>query len=314
MSNMKNELHLVLGGHGAIGRAVTKELLTRKIPVKAVERSKDAPGVETIRADLLDPEQSVAAIRGSSYVYLCVGLKYNSKVWAADWPKVMENVISACQKANAKLVFFDNVYSYGPPPLSIPFNESHPQDPASSKGKTRKLIAEMLLEAHKKGRVEAVIGRSADFYGPNATNSPLYISILERMLKGKAPQSIAKSGKKHTYAFTEDNGRALVSLALDDSTYGQVWHLPVGKPITIEEVTAYFNKELATDFKTQFIQPLTRKILSLFIPMLKENEEMLYQFDSDYVMSYEKFRKHFPNFKVTSYEDGIKEMTRSFKN
>jgi len=33
---------------------------------------------------------------------------------------------------------------------------------------------------------------------------------------------------------------------------------------------------------------------------------MLYQFDNTYDMSWDKFHKKFPDFKVTSYEDGIK--------
>lgn len=56
-----------------------------------------------------------------------------------------------------------------------------------------------------------------------------------------------------------------------------------------------------------------RKILALFIPMLKEAGEMAYQFNSDYVMSFDKFKRQFPEFKVTPYAQGIREMIRNFK-
>jgi len=311
---MKKQLHVVLGGAGSIGQAVLKELFAKNIPARAVERSREVSGVETIKADLLYPVQTLSAIKGASHVYLCVGIPYYSKVWAAEWPIVMKNIISACEKASVKLIFFDNAYMYGPAPLLVPYDETHKQEPSSQKWKTRKLIADMLLEAHRQGKIKAVIGRSSDFYGPGAVNSMLYSSLLERMLKGKAPQSLAKPGVKHTFAYTEDNGRALVALALDDGAYGEVWHLPAGTPITTEEVVEYFNKELKTNLKPQFISPLFRRFLGMFIPILREAGEMNYQFETDYIMSFEKFKNRFPNFNVMPMEEGLQIMTKSFRN
>jgi nucleoside-diphosphate-sugar epimerase len=225
----------------------------------------------------------------------------------------MTNVISACEKAGARLIFLDNMYLYGPAPLSVPFNEKHARNPVSEKGKTRKIISDMLLNAHESGRVKAVIGRSADFYGPNVINSPLYISFIERMLMGKAPQSLGKTNIKHTYSYTKDNGRALVQLALDDSTYGQEWHLPVSRAMTIDEIVVEINRVMNTNFKATIIPRVMLKIMGIFIPNIKEVNEMLYQSDFTYIMNDEKFRMHFPDFKVTEFEIGIKEMINSFK-
>jgi len=171
----------------------------------------------------------------------------------------------------------------------------------------------MLLNAHESGRVKAVIGRSADFYGPNVINSPLYISFIERMLMGKAPQSLGKKNIKHTYSYTKDNGRALVQLALDDSTYGQEWHLPVSRAMTIDEIVVEINRVMNTNFKATLIPRVMLKIMGIFIPNIKEVNEMLYQSDFTYIMNDEKFRIHFPDFKVTDFEIGIKEMINSFK-
>jgi len=312
MSKMTTKLHLVLGGYGAIGRAVIKELQSRGLLVKAVERSKEVKSVETIKADILNFVDVKRAVKGASYVYLCIGIKYKSKIWAEQWPVVMKNVIKACEEENAKLIFIDNVYMYGPSPLSVPFNESHSQKPESRKGKTRKHISDMLLDAFKNGKVKGVIGRAADIYGPAAVNSPFYINFLENMLKEKSPQFLALPGVKHTYAYTIDIGRALVALALDESTYGQVWHLPVGQPITIEEVVKIFNKELSSSFNVSFMPRFLLELMSLFISPIKEAKEMIYQFDNEYIMSFEKFQDHFPEFKTTNYNDGIREMIKSF--
>jgi len=311
---MTKELHVVLGGSGAIGQAVIKALQTKKLQVRSVERSKKVEGVDTVMADLLDTDQAINAIKGASHVYLCVGLPYRSDVWESDWPKLIKSVINACSKNNAKLIFFDNIYMYGPAPLSDPFDENSPQHPTTNKGNARKQTADLLLEAHKSGKVIALIGRSADFYGPNAVNSPFYISFIERMNKGKNPQVLAKKGMPHTYAYSLDNGRALVELALDDSAYGQVWHLPVGKPITIDDALTMMNKIMGTHFKASYMPRSMLGLLSIMVPPVKEVKEMLYQFDNPYVMSDKKFRNKYPNFHTTSYEDGFKVMIDSFKN
>ena len=311
---MNNEIHTVLGAAGATGQAVIKELLIRNLKVNGVERSKRSVGIKTIQADLLNLNETIKAIQHSTFVYLCVGLPYQARVWTKDWPIIMHNVIAACERYNAKLIFFDNAYMYGPEPLSQPFSEMHLQYPTTKKGLARKQTTDMLLDAIAKKRICAVVGRSADFYGEHAVNSPFYISFIQNMLKGEAPKVLSDKRVSHTYAFTGDNGRALVQLALDNSAYGQVWHLPVGRAISFEEVNDIVNKILDTNFKLGYIPKAMRKFLSVFIPEIREVEEMLYQFQNPYEMNFDKFKQHFPDFQLTSYEDGLNRMVKSFKN
>ena len=310
--SMNNSLHIVLGGSGTIGQAVISELKEKKLNIRAIQRKCTIEGVENIKANLYDLNQAKLAIKGGDYVYLCTAVPYSTKLWKTEWPKLVSNVIAACEEAGARLIFLDNIYMYGPVPLRVPFTEEHSQEPVSQKGKVRKIVADMILKAHQEGRIKAVIGRSADFYGPSISSS-LYISFLEKMLAGKAPQSLGGVDVVHTYAFTADNGRALVALALDENTYGQVWHLPVSPPVTAKEITSIFNKVLDSNFKVSQVPRLALTLLSLVVPTIKEVKEMLYQFDNPYVMSDEKFKKHFVNFKVTQLEDGLKQMVEGLK-
>lgn len=310
---MNNQIHTVLGASGATGRAVIKELQNRGLLIRAVERRRKWQGIETVTADMFDKTEAIKAVQGSSFVYLCIGLPYQSKVWTSDWIRLMQNVIDAAEKANAVFIFFDNVYMYSQP-LAIPFTEKQSQNPTTQKGLARKQTTDLLLKAMAENRVKAVIGRSADFYGPYATNSPFYISFLQNMLKGKVPQVLGKKGITHTYANTEDNGKALVALALDETTYGQVWHLPVGKPVTFDAINEMLNKGLGTDVKLSYVSKFMRKLLTVFIPPIREVEEMLYQFENPYEMNFDKFKNHFPAFTITSYEDGIKAMVESFND
>ncbi|NET33228.1 MAG: NAD-dependent epimerase/dehydratase family protein [Cyanothece sp. SIO1E1] len=309
-----SQTHIVLGASGAVGKAVIQALQAKELNVIAVARSKKRSDIPCRTADLLIAEQALTAIEGATHVYLCVGLPYNKEVWRRDFPLIMKNVMAACKATGAKLVYLDNIYMYGPAPLSVPFDETHPQHPTTHKGKARKQTTDLLLSAIEKGEIQALVGRAADFYGPGALNSPFYISFLDRMLKGKAPQSIALPGVKHTYAYVPDLGRALVELALDQSAYGQVWHLPVGKPITIEEMLTHFNAALGSQHKVSFLAPRMRKFISLFVPVLKEVGEMMYQYETEYVMSFEKFTRQFPDFQLTSYQQGVEEMIHYFKD
>lgn len=308
---MNKELHIVIGGAGAIGGATIKALQEQHREVITVERSKTVDGVVTRHADLLDLAQTERALQGATHVYLCVGLPYNTEIWQTQWPTVMEHTIAACSKVGAKLIFLDNVYMYGDP-LAIPFDETQQQDVHTKKGVARKQTTDMLLKAHTSGRVKAVIGRSADFYGPHAVNSTLYLSFLQRMLEGKQPQTMYRLDVPHTYAYTLDNGRALVRLALDDGSYGQVWHLPVGQPLTIQQAADLFNETLGTDFAVSTTPGPVLAVLSLFMQGIREAQEMAHQFNEPYIMSAEKFLQRYPDFTVTPYEDGFKATVASF--
>ena len=47
------------------------------------------------------------------------------------------------------------------------------------------------------------------------------------------------------------------------------------------------------------------KVLGLFIPVLKEMKEMIYQYDRDYFFDSSKFDKRF-DFNTTTYQEGVK--------
>jgi len=86
-------------------------------------------------------------------------------VWQELWPRIMASTIEACKRAEAKLVFFDNVYMYGK--VAGPMTENTPYAPCSKKGEIRAKIAAALMNEVQAGGLSAMIVRSADFYGPD---------------------------------------------------------------------------------------------------------------------------------------------------
>ena len=82
---------------------------------------------------------------------------------------MMRNVTNACEKHRCKLVFFDNTYMYAK--TSEPQTEDSWFEPVGRKLVIRAKIAEMLLEEIKNEKIEAVICRAPEFYGPGKTQS-----------------------------------------------------------------------------------------------------------------------------------------------
>lgn len=308
-----NNAHIVLGAAGVSGRALIDVLQESGKTVTAVSRSAKFSDIEQREADLLDPDQAMRAVKGASHVYLCAGLPYSVRVWQRDWPLLVQNVVQACEKADARLIFLDNIYMYGPAPLAVPFDESHRQDPPSRKGAARKQAAGIILQAHLEQRIQAVIGRSADFYGPGVTNSMLYISMLERMLQGKPPQALGRLDVPHTFAYVPDNARALAALAAADSVYGKAWHLPVSEAVTLHEAVNTINSVLETELTPTTVPRPMLKMMGLFVSPIREIGEMLYQFDDPYIMDDSAFRRTFPDFAATPFQEGIRSMVQSFQ-
>jgi nucleoside-diphosphate-sugar epimerase len=108
-------MQTILGANGVIGRELSLVLPKHCDKIRQVGRSPKKVNAtdETFVADLLDPKATDAAVAGSDVVYLVAGLKYDTALWQAQWPKVMRHTIDACKRHKSKLVFFDNVYAYG---------------------------------------------------------------------------------------------------------------------------------------------------------------------------------------------------------
>lgn len=297
--------HAILGGDGAIGGATLAAIQARGLDGKALTRAD---------ANAMNADELVRVLDGAEVVYNCVGLPYNSDLWTKGFPAIAEALVTACEKIGAKIVYFDNVYLYGPAPLPVPFDEGTSRIPPSRKGKARKTAVEIVMAAHRAGRVKATVGRAADFYGPGALNSPFYISFLENMLKGKPPQVAMPEGPVHTYAYTGDMGRGLVELALDEGAYGEEFHLPVGPAVKVSEMAELFNRELGTLLKVIHVPDIVLRGLSLFKPLIREVQEMSYQYKTDYIMSDGKFRQRYPEFASTSYQDGVAAMVAHFRS
>ena len=306
-------MQTILGASGIIGKELAKNLPNYTDRIRLVNRNpKNAlPGCEFFKADLLDAEQTLKAVEGSEIVYLTAGLQYNIKVWQAQWPVIMQNVITACRHNGSKLVFFDNVYLYGR--VNGWMKEDTPVRPASKKGAVRAQIAGMLMDEAAKGNLKALIARAADFYGPDSPLSFVNAVVFENYKKGKKAQCFISDRHRHSYTYTPDAGKATAILGNSDKAYGQVWHLPTDYNVLtnkafIENVAEAFGVEP----KYQVLNRLMIRMAGLFVPEIRESIEMLYQNDQDYLFDSSRFQEAY-SMKPTPYAEGIRVTAQSMQ-
>jgi nucleoside-diphosphate-sugar epimerase len=306
-------MQTILGAGGAIGTELVRELSQAGKQVRLVGRNPKLiqGATEAVSADISDLEQTIRAVSGSTVVYLLIGLKYDLKVWRELWPRIMNNVIEACKRSNAKLVFFDNVYMYGK--VSGRMTEETPFNPCSKKGEIRARIATTLLNEIKASMLDAMIARSADFYGPHALTSVANILVFDKFAKGATASCLVNDSVPHSYTYTPDAARSLALLANTESAWNQTWHIPTASnPPTGKE----FIQMVANAFGVKptyrvLSRPLIR-IAGLFDPNIRESYEMLYQSDSEYLFDSTRFSKAF-SFEPTSYVEGIKRTVLAYK-
>jgi len=300
-------MQTILGANGTIGQVLAKELLSYTDKIRLVSRNprKVNESDELFAADLSNPENVDKAVEGSEVVYLVVGFDYKLNVWEEKWPKLMRAVLDACIKNNSRLVFFDNVYMYDINAISHMTEESL-INPPSRKGAVRKHIAQMILDEVKAGKLLALIARSADFYGPNNEKSVVMEIGYKNLKKGKRANWFINADKKHSFTFTPDAAKATALLGNTVDAFNQVWHLPTDKNIlTGREFVNLFAKELNVKSRVLVMPMWLIKLMGLFVPVLKEMPEMMYQYDRDYFFDSSKFDNRF-RFKTTTYQEGVR--------
>ena len=305
-------MYTILGAGGAIGNELVQMLAAARKPYRLVARKAvSGPGApQIVTADLADRDQAIGAVAGSSAVFLLVGLKYDRKVWAELWPRIMANTIEACKRANARLLFFDNVYMYGR--VRFKMTEETPYVPVSRKGEIRAKIASSLIGEWRAGNLTGMIARSADFYGPNAKTGIPNALYFDPMAKKQKAMCLMSDSLPHSYTYTPDAAQALLKLAETESAWNQSWHLPTHPDaLTAKEFIGHAAGAMNVPPKYRVLGKLSVRAFGLINPVVGEIYEMLYQNDAPYLFDSSKYTHAF-GVEATSYSEGIRVTAASY--
>ncbi|QHN42303.1 NAD-dependent epimerase/dehydratase family protein [Candidatus Mycosynbacter amalyticus] len=305
-------MQTVLGANGQIAEELTRELYknyTRDIRLVSRHPRKVHESDQLMAANLLDADAADRAVEGSDIAYFTVGLPMDAKLWEEQFPIMMKNVIDACKKHHCKLVFFDNTYMY--PKTAEPQTEEAPFVPVGRKATVRANIATLLLDEMNAGRIKAVICRAPEFYGPGKTQSLTNTAIFDAIKHGKKARVPISDKTLRTLIWTPDASRAMALIGNTPDVYDQTWHLPCDdNRLTYKSLIAAASQIKGRDLPYTVVPLVMFKIGGVFNPQLREAQELLSRYARNNIFVSTKFTKRFPEFRITTYRDGIAQLLR----
>ena len=114
------------------------------------------------------------------------------------------------------------------------------------------------------------------------------------MLAGKSAQVLVAPDQPHTYHYIPDVAAGLATLGTaPDDVYGSGWMLPCAPAITTRELIGLMANHIGREVKVDVLPTIVRHGLKLFIPLLREFEEMRYQWEAPFIVDDARFRARF---------------------
>jgi nucleoside-diphosphate-sugar epimerase len=246
-----------------------------------------------MQGDAADPAFCAQAARGAATVYHCMNPPYDARVWARVVPLYMDNLIAAAGRAGARLVVLDNLYMLGPPG-GRPLDEDTPPNPCSRKGEIRARAAQRLFEAHRRGEVRATSGRASDYYGPGGTLTHLGDQFWRPALAGKTAWVLVDPDAIHTYHYLPDVAAGLAALGnAETDVFGRPWMLPCAPAGSMRDLVSRFSSKLEREIRLAGVPRWMVKAIGVFVPLVREVDEMLYQWAEPFVVNDRRFRERF---------------------
>jgi nucleoside-diphosphate-sugar epimerase len=304
-------LHVVFGA-GQIGSELARALVARGNTVRVVRRSQAAvgEGIEVVAGDAMDPAFARRVTEGAAVVYHCMNPSaYTKEAWSTEFPKFGESLIQAAIANHASLVVLDNLYAYGLTEGTR--TEETPRAATGPKGQVRIAWEQRLREAAEKEGLRFVVGRGGDFFGPGTSEQSLFSpAMVEGLRKGKSAWLIGASDAVHAFSFVPDVVQALVAFgAAEPDVEGQIFHLPVIE-VAPAELVERLAKAVGSSARAHTLPAWALSALAPIVPLFKNLQETLYQWDRPFRVSDAKLRARFPGVGST-LEEAVNEMATS---
>jgi nucleoside-diphosphate-sugar epimerase len=313
-----SETVLVLGATGSFAGAVAAELLSRKVPVRALVRDRQKlisrfgqPALlEIVEGDVQNIADLTAAAAGCTTIVQGVNYAYHE--WFPHMETATENILSVAKNNNALIVFPGNVYSLGRA-QGGPYTEAASHNPVSRKGKLRQWMEEKLQAyANDGGRVLNI--RAGDYFGPTARNGYLD-PLFGGAAKGKAMLALGNLSLSHQWAYVPDLARATVDLmqmSADLKPY-EVVHFEGTITSSQRAFMSDISRVANSPDKVNKAPWLILRMVALFSPLIREVMEMKYLYEDTLLIKGPRFDELLPHFKATPNDQAIAETIESYR-
>lgn len=276
--------HVIVGA-GAVGTGTALVLAEAGHDVRVMTRSGSGPqhpNVELIGADASDRSRMAQVAAGAHAIYNCANPPYTK--WATAWPPLAASFLAAAETTGARLVTMSNLYGFAPG--TNPMSADGALASTTKKGAIRATMWHDALEAHSAGRIRATEARGSDYVGPGLGDTAhLGDRVVLPALAGKSVSFVGTPDQARSWAYIGDVCATLATLGTDDRALGRAWHVPSIAPISAREYVAALCREAGVaPAKVKQIPGLALRLGGLFVPMIRELNEILYQFTGEFVI------------------------------
>lgn len=234
--------YLVTGAGGYVGAEVVRQLLERKLRVRAMVRNPaqaaalEKLGVEVVVADLQKPETLPAALRGITHVHHVASL-----FRAAGLPESVfhdinaegtRRLLDAAIAAGVQRVVHCSTGGVLGHIENPPADENAPYNPGDAYQRSKLEGERIALEYFRSGRIRGVVVRPAMVYGPGDTRN---LKMFRMIARGRFFYVGDGTTKVH-FVDVRDLARGFL-LAMDhEEITGEVYHLPGPKSVTQKQM------------------------------------------------------------------------------
>jgi nucleoside-diphosphate-sugar epimerase len=280
----------VVLGAGPVGRSIVDALVARGHRPAVVTRSgTQVGGADTRRADLADPTQARDALADATIAFTTAQPAYHR--WVEEFPALQDSIVRAAQTNAVPLMVVENLYGYGPP--VGPLTETTPMRPTTRKGTVRAAMWRSLQDASAAGTLQMAVVRASDFFGPGVEDSAFGARFFAPIDAGKPVTTVGDVDALHSVTYVPDLAEAIVKVAEDDTSWGRAWHAPCAPAVSQRRLAELAAATIGREARIRSAPRPVLRAMGVFVRPLRETIEMLYEFESDFVVDSSAFTEHF---------------------
>lgn len=310
---MSSAPHVIVGA-GPVGSSLARILAGDGEPVIVVTRSGSelgGDGIRSIAADASDPEALTRIASGAAAIYNCANPGSYTQ-WERLWPPLGSALLTAAESTGAVLVTVSNLYGYGP--VTEPMTAQMPLNPTDHKGALRARMWEEARAAHEAGRIRATEARASDYIGPTLpVASGLLARYAQSTLASKPASVFADPDVPHAWTAIDDVARTLVMLGRDERAWGRPWLVPSNPPVSVREALRELSTAVgAPEPRLRVVPRWLLQTGGLVVPLLREVDGMLYQFDAPFEVDATETEQTF-GIRPTNWDQLLAETARAWR-